>query len=209
MSLRPPRPVAKASAGVTAKPTDSMGGEGQPQAKRSGLLRAAAVRNICAKNLRPSEKSSKLKHPHRMGEEIESEKKLAMTTVSLAIASPDIKVKTPASGETSSFKQSPKRLKMCKGDGDPGRIKKPEWKKEMAVEGPSAASVPDSPIPSAGKKRLLKRPTQLSPLKYKKSLEKRRNSEKKTKILYKKASKLAVSSSELSKTERKRRNPLP
>jgi len=119
------------------------------------------------------------------------DKKHILSTVSLGLS------KNPEP----SFKSTPKRIKISKIID----VKKGE---EMLARQSRAAST-SADSTSSGKKRLLKPRTQLSPLKYKKSLEKRRTGDKKAKILYKKASKLAVSSTELSKVERKRRSILP
>lgn len=171
--------------------------------KHGGKLRPAPVRNICAKNLRPVEKIAKIKHGI---DEQEVEKKVAINTVQLGLNC------TPADGEPSTFKQSPKRLKMCKNESEVLRTKKTDWIKdgnpsaELGVFPRSAGTSTD--VSTSIKKRPLKPRPQLSPIKHKKSLEKRRNSDKKSKILYKKASKLSASAGDLAKSDRKRRNAI-
>lgn len=171
--------------------------------KHIGKLRSAAVRN-----LRPVEKITKIKLDV---DQQEVEKKVAINTVSLGLTcAPD--------GEPSTFKQSPKRLKICKNESEILRTKKSEWAKDGSASGElgvyprsslSASSTSgDTSLPTTTKKRPLKPRPQLSPIKHKKSLEKRRNSEKKSKILYKKASKLALSAGDLAKSDRKRRNAI-
>lgn len=113
------------------------------------------------------------------------------------------------------YKQSPKRLKISKGD-DGGKIKLSDWSKEDALPGPSCSDMVtysrlNRPVSSgeAKKRPAGKTKQQSSPLKFKKSLEKRRGSDasrKKSKTLFKKAGKIILTN-DLNKNsvERKRR----
>lgn len=111
------------------------------------------------------------------------------------------------------FKQSPKRLKT--GKDDVSKIKVLEWSKEDALPGTSSSDIVTySKLNRSGsgdvKKRISgKSKQQLSPMKFKKSIEKRRGSDasrKKSKTLFKKAGKIILTN-DLSKSsiERKRR----
>ncbi|KAL0275000.1 UNVERIFIED_CONTAM: hypothetical protein PYX00_002994 [Menopon gallinae] len=120
------------------------------------------------------------------------------------------------------FKQSPKRLKISKAEGEGSKVKTIDWGKEDAVPGPSTDIIVYSRIARPlthlgssgdtfghGKKRTLKR-SQLSPVKYKKSVEMKRGNEvnrKKIKTLFKKAGKVVLSANDINKNviETKRR----
>lgn len=121
------------------------------------------------------------------------------------------------------FKQSPKRLKMSRTEGEGSKLKTFEWGREDAVPGSSMDMIvysrmarPLTHLGSSGesfghgKKRTLKTRSQLSPIKYKKSVEMKRGNEvnrKKIKTLFKKVGKVVLSANDINKNliETKRR----
>ncbi|KAK6629600.1 hypothetical protein RUM43_003417 [Polyplax serrata] len=140
----------------------------------------------------------------------------------------DRRPKLSSSSDQCLFKQSPKRLKISKGDDSAGgKIKVSEWSKDDVLPGPSCSDMVAysrlnrSAVAAGGssgvctggegKKRLSgKAKQQLTPLKFKKSLEKRRGSDasrKKSKTLFKKSGKIILTNNDLNKNsvERKRR----
>lgn len=129
------------------------------------------------------------------------------------------------------FRQSPKRLKVSKGGEDGCKMKLSDWPKEQpAVPGPSCSDIVtytklNRPASNTdGKKRInnknkqqqqqqqqqsQQQQQQLSPIKFKKSLEKRRGSDasrKKSKTLFKKSGKIILTNDgNKNSVERKRR----
>lgn len=155
----------------------------------------------------------------------EQEKRVTLSTVSLGLNCENDRSRTkiPPLSDQCIFKQNPKRLKISKTD-EGNKLKISDWVKEDAVPGPSSSDLvvysrmsrpltqltngPESH--SLAKKRTIKTRPQLSPLKYKKTLEKRRGSDtsrKKSKTFFKKAGKIVLTTNDLNKTiiDRKRR----
>lgn len=204
------------------------------QAHRAGGSRT--VRSLSAGSkktvFRTPEKISKFKPfghksdvPPDAVTELETEKRVTLSTVSLGLNCENdrSRSKIPPLSDQCIFKQNPKRLKISKVD-ESNKLKISDWVKEDAVPGPSSSDLvvysrmtrPLTQLTNASephslsKKRTIKTRPQLSPLKYKKSLEKRRGSDtsrKKSKTFFKKAGKIVLTTNDLNKTiiDRKRR----
>lgn len=175
-----------------------------------------------------SEKLSKFKqfsHKSDVPPEETEEKRVTLSTVSLGLNCENARSrsKIPPLTDQCIFKQNPKRLKISKLE-EGNKLKISDWVKEDAVPGPSSSDLvvysrlsrPLTQLTNAAdphglpKKRSIKTRPQLSPLKYKKSLEKKRGSDtgrKKSKTLFKKAGKIVLTSNDLNKSliDRKRR----
>lgn len=174
------------------------------------------------------EKLSKFKqfsHKSDVAPEEGEEKRVTLSTVSLGLNCENdrSRSKIPPLSDQCIFKQNPKRLKISKLE-EGSKLKISDWVREDAVPGPSSSDLvvysrlsrPLTQLTNAtephclSKKRSIKTRPQLSPLKYKKSLEKKRGtdtSRKKSKTLFKKAGKIVLTGNDLNKNlvDRKRK----